>query len=100
MSAQDQAGKPTQPLNPDFRHRLDDEYDVTCPGHLLEAVDMMILRSKSTLSIIADLHIENHINQINPENIYWTLNSVMRELDDIYAVVKAYGHATKQKGDA
>lgn len=99
MSTQDTSKQVKSEFNPVFSHRLDPEYDVNCTGHLLEAADLMILRSKSILSIIASLHTETHTNEINPQHIHWAINSVIRELDDIYAVIEAYydaGHAKSQ----
>ena len=60
---------------PDFSHRVKDYFNVACTGDLLDEVDTMVLRSKGILSVIADLHIEAHINQINPQQVYWAINS-------------------------
>ena len=80
---------------PDFSHRVKDYFNVACTGDLLEEVDTMVLRSKGILSVIADLHIEAHINQINPQQVYWAINSVMRELDDVLEVIEAHHSAVK-----
>ncbi len=94
-TAQTKTDKPTLKTTPDFSHRVEDYYDVNCVGQLYDAIDVMVLRSKAILSIIGDLHIETHINQINPQNIHWGLDSVKRELDDILAVVEAHHDALK-----
>ena len=92
-NSQAQAGQPTPKTTPDFSHRVKDYYSVTSTGDLFEEVDLMVLRAKGILSIIADLHIESHVNQINPQQVYWALNSVKRELDDILAVIESHHEA-------
>lgn len=95
-----QAEQPTPKTTPDFSHRVKDYFSVTSTSDLIEEVDTMVLRSKSILSIIADLHIESHINQINPQQIHWALNSVMRELNDIYAVIESHHDALRANQQA
>ena len=99
-SAAHTAEQPTPKTTADFSHRVKDYYSVTSTSDLIEEVDTMVLRSKGILSIIADLHIESHINQINPQQIHWALNSVMRELDDIYAVIESHHDALRANQQA
>jgi len=95
LMSQNNSNAQAQQSTPDFSHRVKDYFSVTSTSDLIEEVDTMVLRSKGILSIIADLHIESHINQINPQQIHWAINSVMRELDDIYAVIESHHDALR-----
>ncbi len=99
-NSQAQTEQPPPKTTPDFSHRVKDYYSVTSTSDLIEEVDTMVLRSKGILSIIADLHIESHINQINSQQIHWALNSVMRELDDIYAAIESHHDALRANQQA
>ena len=80
----------TQPTTPDFSHRLIQNFDITDAGHLLDQIDVMTSRAKSLLDLIGSLHLDAHINQIAPLQIYAAISCVKNELDDVYAVVEAF----------
>jgi hypothetical protein len=82
---------------PDFTHRLACDYEPDCPDALAHDVETMLMRSKGMLNVLSDLHLETHISQINNENISWALMSVIRELDDVFALVSAYRDAIANK---
>ena len=83
-SEQPESAEPT-PTSIIFAHR-----ETRSNESLYETVDSMIIRAQSVLSLIADLHIESHIMQINPDQICFSIDMVKRELDDIRVVVDAY----------
>lgn len=90
-------------FNPDFSHRLhcsnhaNLKYDATCTDQLRETIDVMVMRSKGVLSMVSMLHLESHISQIDPEEVFWALKSVVMGLNDIYAVVEAHDAAVSHK---
>jgi hypothetical protein len=71
----------------DFSYREEFKID---EASLPQAVELMFKRAKALLRIIADIHIETHINQIDGEQIAWVIETITRELDDISAVIDAY----------
>ena len=82
------SAEPTTPkLTPDFSHRVIEGYNSACPDNMIFEVETMLMRSKGMLSILSDLHLETHLNQINSDNVSRALMSVVRELDDVYALV-------------
>ena len=80
----------TSQTTPDFSHRLIQNFDITDAAHLLDQIDVMTSRSKSLLDLISNLHLETHVNQINPLQIYAAICCIKNELDDVYAVVEAF----------
>ena len=83
---------------PDFTHRLACDYEPDCADALAHDVEAMLMRSKGMLNVLSDLHQETHLNQMNGDNISWALMSVIRELDDVFALVSTYRDAiAKQK---
>jgi hypothetical protein len=78
---------------PDFSHRLAYDYDPNCPDALVFDVETMLDRSKGILSLIIDIHEGSRVNEVNPENVQWALMSVIKELDDVAALVFAYRDA-------
>ena len=88
------SAEPTTPkLTPDFSHRVIEGYNSACPDNMIFEVETMLMRSKGMLSILSDLHLETHLNQINSDNVSRALMSVVRELDDVYALVSTYRDA-------
>ena len=86
--------EPTTPkVMPDFSHRLACDYEPNCPDALVHDVETMLMRSKGMLNILSDLHLETHLNQMNGDNVSWALMSVIRELDDVFALVSTYRDA-------
>ena len=83
----------TQKVMPDFSHRLACDYEPNCPDALVNDVESMLMRSKGMLSLVIDIHNEGRVNEVNPENVQWALMSVIRELDDVYALVSTYRDA-------
>jgi hypothetical protein len=63
--------------------------------NLMDEVNVMVLNSKSILEVIWVLHIEMGINQINSQQIHCALNSVIRELDNINAVIESHHDSLK-----
>ena len=84
---------PTPKLTPDFSHRVIEGYNSACPDNMIFEVETMLMRSKGMLNILSDLHLETHLNQINSDNVSWALMSVIRELDDVFALVSTYRDA-------
>ena len=82
-----------QKVMPDFSHRLVEGYNPACPDYLIHEVETILERSKGMLSLISDLHLETHINQINSDNVRWALKSVINELNDVFALVATYHDA-------
>jgi len=78
---------------PNFSHRVVEGYNPACPDNMILEVETMLMRSKGMLNILSDLHLETHLNQINSDNVSWALMSVIRELDDVYALVSTYRDA-------
>ena len=83
----------TATVTPDFSHRLACDYESDCPDALAFDVETMLMRSKGMLSLVIDIHNEGRVNEINPENVQWALMSVIRELDDVFALVSTYRDA-------
>ena len=69
------------------------DYAPNCPDALVHDVETMLMRSKGMLNLLSDLHLETHLNQINSDNVSWALTSVIRELDDVFALVSTYRDA-------
>jgi hypothetical protein len=80
----------TQQTTPNFSHRLPEGFDITNTAHLLDQIEVMTIRSKSLLDLISSLHLEAHVTQINPLQIYAAISCVKNELDDVFAVVEAF----------
>ena len=93
MSANTPTATPTAKLTPDFSHRLACDYEPNCPDALVNDVESMLMRSKGVLNLLSDLHLETHLNQINGDNVQRALMSVIRELDDVFALVATYHDA-------
>ena len=86
--------EPTTPkLTIDLSHRVIEGYNPACPENMILEVETMLMRSKAVLNILSDLHLETHLNHINSDNVSWALMSVVRELDDVYALVSTYRDA-------
>ena len=86
--------EPTTPkLTTDFSHRVIEGYNSACPDNMIFEVETMLMRSKGMLNLLSDLHLETHLNQINGDNVRWALMSVIRELDDVFALVATYHDA-------
>jgi len=86
--------EPTTPkLTIDFSHRVIEGYSPACANNLMFEVETMLMRSKGLLNVLTDLHLETHLNQINSDNVAWALGSVIRELDDVFALVSTYRDA-------
>jgi hypothetical protein len=86
--------EPTTPkAMPDFSHRLACDYEPNCPNALANDVEAMLMRSKGMLSLVIDIHEGSRVNEVNPENVQWALMSVIKELDDVAALVFAYRDA-------
>jgi len=94
MNATNQDEQKTKLPKADFSHRQEQTHSETLPC----AVEIMFVRAKSILSLISDLHIEAHINQIDGEQIHWAIDTVKRELDDIGAVINAYSQESVKEG--
>ena len=88
------------PLQIVFNHRLDFmNYDLGHASFVSDATAPMMLRAKNIIKLISDIHQEAHINQIDPEQIYWVINSVVRELEDIEAIIDLdYQHRLQSQG--
>jgi hypothetical protein len=82
-----------QTAKPDFSHRVVEGYNPACADNMIFEVETMLMRSKGMLNILSDLHLETHLNHINSDNVSWALMSVIRELDDVYALVSTYRDA-------
>jgi len=82
-----------QKVMPCFCHRLPENYDPACPDYLIHEVETILERSKGMLSLISDLHLETHINQISSDNVSLALKSVINELNDVFALVATYHDA-------
>jgi hypothetical protein len=80
-------------IMPDFSHRLACDYESDCPDALVRDVEIMLSRSKGMLSLVIDIHDGSRVNEISPENVQWALMSVIRELDDVFALVSTYRDA-------
>ena len=80
-------------IMPSFSHRLACDYESDCPDALVHDVETMLSRSKGMLSLVIDSHDGSRVNEINPENVRWALMSVIRELDDVFALVSTYRDA-------
>ena len=78
---------------PSFPHRVVEGYNPACVSSMMLEVETMLMRSKGMLNILSDLHLETHLNHINSDNVSWALMSVVRELDDVYALVSTYRDA-------
>ena len=87
------AEQPTPKLTPDFSHRVIEGYNSACPDSMMFEVETMLMRSNGMLNLLSDLHLETHLNQINSDNVSWALTSVIRELDDVFALVSTYRDA-------
>ncbi len=80
-------------IMPDFSHRLAFDYESDCPDALVHDVETMLARSKGMLSLVIDIHEGSRANEVSPENVQWALMSVIRELDDVFALVSTYRDA-------
>ena len=87
------ADQTTPKAMPDFSHRLVAGYNPACADSMILGVETMLMRSKGMLNILSDLHMETRPTQINSENVAWALGSVIRELDDVFALVATYHDA-------
>jgi hypothetical protein len=87
------AEQTTPKLTIGFSHRVIEGYNPACADSMILEVETMLMRSKGVLNILSDLHLETHLNQINSDSVSWTLMSVIRELDDVYALVSTYRDA-------
>jgi hypothetical protein len=80
-------------IMPDFSHRLARDYESDCPDALVFDVETMLARSKGMLSLVIDIHDVSRVDEVSPENVQWALMSVIRELDDVFALVSTYRDA-------
>jgi hypothetical protein len=80
-------------IMPDFSHRLACDYESDCPDSLAFDVEAMLMRSKGMLSLIIDIHDGSRVNEVNLDNVQWALMNVIRELDDVLALVSTYRDA-------
>ena len=87
------ADQATPKAMPSFSHRVVEGYNPACADSMILEVETMLERSKGLLGILADLHLETKVSQINSENVAWALGSVIRELDDVFALVATYHDA-------
>ncbi len=78
---------------PSFSHRVVAGYNPACADSMMIEVETMLERSKGLLGILADLHLETKVSQINSEGVIWALNSVSRELNDVLSLVTTYHDA-------
>lgn len=97
MSARHQAGQATR-INIDFSHRLtlDRFPDNTLESRLLDmenSVDFMGCRAKGILNTLAESfydHEEASKNTAIDEAMYWTIQAVIREIEDMTGTVSAF----------
>ena len=87
------ADQTTPKAMPSFLHRVVEGYNPACADSMMLEVETMLERSKGLLGILADLHLETKVSQINSENVAWALGSVIRELNDVFALVATYHDA-------
>ena len=87
------ADQTTPKAMPSFSHRVIEGYNPACVSSMMLEVETMLERSKGLLGILADLHLETKVSQINSEGVIWALNSVSRELNDVFALVATYHDA-------
>ena len=79
---------------PNLPNRFISDFDVTNAGHVLEQIDLLTSRATSLLDMVSSLHLESHVNQINPDHIYGTNQCVKPLLDDIFSIVEAHYDST------
>ena len=91
------ADQTTPKVMPDFSHRLVAGYNPACADSMILEVETMLERSKGLLKVLSDLHMETRLSQINSEGVIWALNSVSRELNDVFALVSTYRDAINQQ---
>ena len=87
------ADQTTPKTMPSFSHRVVEGYNPACADSMMIEVETMLERSKGLLGILADLHLETKVSQINSDGVIWALNSVSRELNDVFALVATYHDA-------
>ena len=91
------ADQTTPKVMPDFSHRVVEGYNPACADSMMLEVETMLERSKGLLKVLSDLHLETRLTQINSENVAWALGSVIRELDDVFALVATYHDAIENQ---
>lgn len=85
---------PKLKLNPDFKHRLSPIGDEADPRCVADTIIGMAERAKAVLVLLSGQFTDD-VDKLNDQLIYQTIESVIREIEDINAVIRAYHEAHK-----
>jgi hypothetical protein len=86
------------PVTVNFSHRLSNKKaDMANIIDLVDTVDCMSIRAISVLGVMADHLLDSRSvgSTINKDALYWALQSAIKEIEDLNAVVNAYCENTK-----
>ena len=81
-------------LKPDFSHRIPEHMQEATPLNLSDAVDQSALQAISVLNMLAS-HFTGDTDGISDETIFWSIESVIKTIQDIKATVTAYHELNK-----
>lgn len=78
-----------------LNHRLMLGYEAAEVEDMTGAIETSLLKASAVLRFSADSIIES-CNEIDRDQLYWAMQSVLSDLNDIAAVIDAYGIANQQ----
>lgn len=79
------------PANVNFSHRLiNKKADMANLLDLVNTVDQMTIRATSMLDVTSAHLLDSRESSINKDTLYWVMQSIIKEIEDLNAVVNAY----------
>lgn len=79
------------PVTANFSHRLiNKKADMSNLLDLVNTVDQMTIRATSMLDVTSAHLLDSRESAINKDTLYWVMQSIIKEIEDLNAVVNAY----------
>ncbi len=89
---------PLQALNTDFSHRFELSYhDDIHPTMITNTVDTMVSRAKAIIEILGTQLVSHDSIRISDDGMFYALDSIQRELEDISQFVAAFSEFLEVK---
>jgi hypothetical protein len=81
-----------------FNHRLTmDDYDASEVEDMTGAIETSLLKASAVLNVTAFSIIGSKHLEVDRDQLYWAIQSVLSDISDITAVMDAYGIANQQQ---
>ncbi len=89
---------PLQALNTDFSHRFGwSSHDDIHPTMITNTVDTMVSRAKAIIEILGTQFVSHDSIRISDDGMFYALDSIQRELEDISQFVAAFSEFLEVK---